>query len=349
MRRAAGLTLTGLGVFFIVLTLLMRFYLPGQIVKFPLNWYSVTTLTGQNMTYFSPKKFTELSGVTMRAMTTLDGDVGAGNSSTAVWNEITGIEDLTSHLPVFYSSQRSAFDRRTGVLVSCCGAHVNSDTTVRQSGQGFLWPIGTQQQTYAVFNPTLLRPVPAYYEGSATIDGLTTYKFIQQITSQRMGSVAVPGALFGLSQKYVTLPEFLTATDTFWVDPVTGTPLKISEDQTEWLTTGAGATRLVLFQGTLTQTPQSTKNIISLTSSYRDKAEFITGTGPLISGLLGIILLVAGVSLVATAWEEQGYRGYVISYDRPDSGDGEDADGAAREPDGEMMPGQDSEQAGSTA
>lgn len=328
MRRAAGLVLTGLGVFFIVLALLMRFYLPGQVIRFPLNWYSVTTLTGQNMTYFSPEKFAELSGVTMRAVTTLDGDVGAGTTSTAVWNEITGIEDLTNHLPVFYSSQRSAFDRHTGALVSCCGAHVNADTAVRQSGQGYVWPAGTQQQAYQVFNAALLRPVPAYYEGSATIDGVATYEFIQQITGQKMGSLAVPGALFGLSQKYLTLPEYLTATSTFWVDPVTGTPVKISEDQTEWLTTATGATRLIIFQGTLSQTPQSTRNIISLTSSYRDRAEFLTTTGPLISVLLGIIELVAGICLVATGWEEQGYRGYVISYDRP---------------------GQDSEEAGTTA
>ncbi len=343
MRRVVGLTLTGLGVFFIVLALLMRFYLPGQIIKFPLNWYSVTTLTGQNLTYFSPDKFAELSGVSMRAMTTLDGDVGAGTSSTAVWNGITGVQDLTNHLPVQYSSQRSAFNRRTGVLVNCCGAHVNANTIARQSGQGYVWPIGTQQQTYQVFNPTLLRAVPAYYQGSATIDGLTTYEFIEKVTGQKVGTLAVPGALFGASQQYVTLPEYLTATYTYWVDPVTGTPLKISEDQTEWLTNAAGATRLVLIQGTLTETPQSTKNIISLTSSYRNKANFISGTGPLISVLLGIALLVAGISLVATGWDQRRYREYAIG--GPGSAGGDRSAGG----DGEVARGQGSEQAGSTA
>ena len=44
MRRVLGLTLTGLGAFFIVLGLLLRFYLPGQVIKFPLNEYVVTTL-----------------------------------------------------------------------------------------------------------------------------------------------------------------------------------------------------------------------------------------------------------------------------------------------------------------
>jgi Porin PorA len=330
MRRVVGLTLTGLGVFFVVLALLMRFYLPGQIVKFPLNWYSVTTLTGKNLTYFSPSKFKELSGVTMRQMSTLDGDVGAGTSSTAVWNEITGVQDLTNHLPVQYTSQRSAFNRRTGAVINCCGAHVNSNTTARQSGQGYVWPIGTQQQAYQVFNPTLLRAVPTYYQGSATIDGLTTYEFIQQVTGQKIGTQKVPGALFGASQQYVILPEYLTGTYTFWVDPVTGSPLKISEDQTEWLTDAAGATRLVLFQGTLTETPQSTKNLISLTSSYRDKANFLAGAGPLISVLLGILLLAAGISLVATGWDQRRYREYAVGGPGSASGDGRaSGDGSA--------------------
>ena len=44
MRRVLGLTLTGLGAFFLALALLLRFYLPGQVIKFPLNEYVVSTL-----------------------------------------------------------------------------------------------------------------------------------------------------------------------------------------------------------------------------------------------------------------------------------------------------------------
>ena len=54
-----------------------------------------------------------------------------------------------------------AFDRRTAQLVNCCGASLNGDTSVRQSGLvGYVFPIGTQKQTYQVYDTTLKRPMP---------------------------------------------------------------------------------------------------------------------------------------------------------------------------------------------
>ena len=49
MRRVAGLTLTALGAFLVTLGLLLRLWVPGQVIKFPLNEYSVTTLTGNTL------------------------------------------------------------------------------------------------------------------------------------------------------------------------------------------------------------------------------------------------------------------------------------------------------------
>ena len=53
MRRTAGLTLTALGAFLVTLAALLRLWVPGQVIKFPLNEYSVTTLTGTGLTYFN--------------------------------------------------------------------------------------------------------------------------------------------------------------------------------------------------------------------------------------------------------------------------------------------------------
>src|SRR5260370_30175367 len=155
MRRVVGLTLTGLGAFFVVSALLLRFYLPGQVLKFPLNEYIVYTLTGNHLSYFSLAQVKELSGVSMRATTTVKGVVEAGSSSTAVWDEFTALEDVTNHQPVEYTFQRSAFDRRTGVVVNCCGAAIGSKKKVHQSPQGFVGPIGPEQKTPRRFDPAL--------------------------------------------------------------------------------------------------------------------------------------------------------------------------------------------------
>ncbi len=75
MRRVFGVTLTGLGAFLIVLAAMCRFYLPGQVIKFPLNEYSVSTLSGTNMSYFSQQTGSVVNGATVRAISTVQGDV----------------------------------------------------------------------------------------------------------------------------------------------------------------------------------------------------------------------------------------------------------------------------------
>ena len=49
MRRVVGLTLTGLGAFFVAAALLLRFYVADQVIKFPLNEYVVLTFTGNGL------------------------------------------------------------------------------------------------------------------------------------------------------------------------------------------------------------------------------------------------------------------------------------------------------------
>jgi len=302
MRRVLGLTLTGLGAFFLALALLLRFYLPGQVIKFPLNEYLVTTLTGHHVSYFSQKQGTVLTGVNAKATSTIEGDVAAGSGSVAVWNDFTAVEDTTNNGPIQYQSQRSAFDRRSGEIVDCCGAYVSVSNvgshTAGQSGLAYAFPIGTQKQTYQVFDPTLARPEPFRYAGTATIDGVSTLKFVERVTNQQFAQQQLPGTLVGYpDQPTVTLPEYLTETKTFWVDPATGEPVDVAQDETLALENAAGATKLVLFKGDLAATPQSIAGAIGAVNSSHLKIEFVEDIGPLVSLLLGVLLLVLGIAL----------------------------------------------------
>src|SRR5215469_16534161 len=202
MRRVFGVALAGLGAFLLVGAIMCRFYLPGHVVKFPLNEYNVSRLTGTNVSYFSPQTGTEVNGATVRAVSTTQGDVRAGSSSTAVWNNVTGTFDVTTapQVPISYSTERLAFDRRTGVLMNCCGAEVGT-ARPQFAGQGYVWPIGTQQRAYDVFNTTLMKPEPAKYVGTSTVDGLSVYVFEQAINNQQIGAVTVPGSLVGITDQ----------------------------------------------------------------------------------------------------------------------------------------------------
>jgi DUF3068 family protein len=304
MRRVLGLTLTGLGAFLFVLAVLLRFYLPGQVIKFPLNEYVVTTLVGHNVSYFSEKQVAQLKGVTAKATSTIEGDVAAGTGSTAVWNDFTAVEDMTNRQPIQYTSQRSAFDRRSGEIVDCCGAYVsvsNAGTHKgNQSGLAYGWPIGTQKQTYQVFDPTLARPEPFRYTGTATINGVSTDKFVEHVANQQFAQQTLPGNLVGYpGQPTVTLPEYITETNTYYVDPVTGEPVDVTESQTLTLQDITGATRLTLFKGDLAATPQSISSAVGNVNSSHLKIEFIADIGPLVCVLLGVVLLILGITLIA--------------------------------------------------
>ncbi len=216
--------------------------------------------------------------------------------------------DVTNspQVPISYTTQRLAFNRRTGVLVNCCGAEVGT-TRPNFSGQGFVWPIGTQQKTYEVFNISLMKPEPFNYIGTSTVDGLSVDVFVQPINNKKLGTVTLPGSLVGIAnQPTVTLPEYLTATNTFYVDPGTGAPVKVVEAQNETLQNpSTGGTALVLLNGTLTTTPQDIAAAVSTAKHYDSEISIVQTIIPVTGGLVGLVLLILGIALLIGAGREE--------------------------------------------
>jgi len=301
--RIVGLILAGLGAFFVVLAVLMRFYLPGQIVKFPLDEYQIATLHADNASYFSAAKLSELTGVSVTATSTFRGDVAASNSDTAVWDQFTAVKDDTNGADFNYIQLRGPFDRRSGLLGNCCGAKLTNGSVhlpshIRLSGQGFVWPFGAEKKTYMVFDTTLARAMPATYAGTATVDGLRAYRYVEHVPATQAGTQTLPGSLVGMKdQPLVTLPEYYETTNTFWVDPLTGGPLSAEQNQTLTLRDSAGVTRLGLFQGDLKFTPQSTRSFVANDRKGHNKITLLTSILPLILLLVGLVLLVVGLVL----------------------------------------------------
>ncbi|HET9895261.1 MAG TPA: DUF3068 domain-containing protein [Streptosporangiaceae bacterium] len=313
MRRVVWSVLTGLGVFFIVLAILSKFYVPGQAVKFPLNEYSVSTLQASNAEWFSPKSVSELQGVTLQVTSTVKGDVSQadqlGSSKIAVWQSFAAIEDITDHQQVSVPAAGDvfAFDRKTGVLVPWSGNSVDGKH-VSVSGQGFVWPLGAKKQSYQVFDTTLLKPVTFAFKGTATTNGTPTYEYMANIPSQQVGTQTLPGALVNLSAATVTLPEFYSAQETYFVDPITGAPLSVERKTQDVLKDSSGATRLVLLNATFKSTADSIAAGVKSDNKYRNEIILATSIVPVVAGVLGIILLVIGLVLSRTRPEDEEYE-----------------------------------------
>jgi hypothetical protein len=298
MRRVTALVLAGVGTFLIVGAILLPTWVSGNVLKFPLNEYESATLIGKNVQYFNTKLLTEESGVTMQATYTIKGDGAAGNGSTAVWKEFAYTYDKTNGQQYQYTTQTSAFNRRTGLLVDCCGANINGDSSIRQTGYvGWVFPFNTQKQTYDIFDTTLDKPEPYVYSGTTTSDGIQTYEYVENIAPTKFGSISgVPGYFIGSSAKSATADEYYQTHQIYYVDPETGALLNVNEfEEVTLVNPATGATGLVMFKGDMIETPASLATIVGLDNTGRTEMSLMTLILPLVFGIVGAICLVVGI------------------------------------------------------
>jgi hypothetical protein len=315
MRRVVWSVLAGLGVFFIVLAIMSRFFIPGQAVKFPLNEYGINTLVATNASWFSPQNVSELSPVTLQITNTVKGNVAAsdqlGSSTYAVWQAFAVIEDTTDHQQVSIpaAADQLAFNRRTGVLLQWKGNLIDGKPikgTV--SGQGYVWPLGAGKQNYEVYDTTLQKPVLFKYSGTATVQGVSTYLYVAHIPPTQVGTQQLPGSLVGLSAPEVTLPEYYSSDEYYYVDPVTGAPISVNRKVEQVLKDNTGTTRLVLLSADFKTSASSIAAGLKTDNHYRNEINLVEKVIPIVALLVGIILLVTGLVLSRMRSQDEQYE-----------------------------------------
>jgi hypothetical protein len=205
---------------------------------------------------------------------------------------------LTYAAGVQPSSRTFAFDRRTAQLIDCCGANVGGDSSVEQTGTvGYVFPIGTQKQTYDVFDTNLNKPMPFTYAGTAPVNGIEAYRFVENVSPTQNGTQVLPGSLVGMTQASVILPQYYQMNLTYWIDPDTGALLNATENEKLTLRNPQGAQALLLLDANLAMTPTSVNGLVALDNSQRSKMSLVTTILPLVTGIAGVILLIVGVLL----------------------------------------------------
>jgi hypothetical protein len=324
MRRVIGLIIAGLGAFFIVIAIVLPTWITGQVLKFPLNEYETATLTATNATYFSPSKLTEVSGVNMSAQYTIKGLGSAGNSSTAVWQEFSAVNDTTNHFQIQLMKRQFAFDRRTAQLVPCCGENINGNSSIRQTGViGYVFPIGTQKQTYQVFDTTTNTTEPFKYSGTDTVHGIQTYKFTEDVAPVKIG----------FSPLSATDPEYYTIHLVYWVDPTTGALLQVNEHQNLYTINAITSAKThTLFDADLITTPATVTAIVALDNNGRSKITLLETILPLVMGIVGALLVAGGILLSRKPREDVQSGLAIATYPSPDAADAGQSSAAAAGP-----------------
>jgi hypothetical protein len=289
MRHVTSLVLSGLGVFLVAVALLLRFYvMPGLLVT-PINQFAQSFAPGTG-TAFNPLTLTEEKNVHLVAHRTLRGDVAASSRKVGVWDESVVLEKADGSL-VNASTDRVAWDRKTGEAVNCCDEAVDGDRSVKHKGLSYKFPFNAEKKTYLFFDVTAHKAFPMAYKGSEKIQGLTVYRYEQPIAPVQIGTADVPGDLIGEHGATVQATQWYDNTRTVWIEPLTGVIVKGREKLHQTFRNSAGEDKVTLIDVTLTFDARTQKQQADLAKDGRKKAHEVGIWAPIGLGIVGLLLI----------------------------------------------------------
>jgi hypothetical protein len=235
-----------------------------------------------------------------QATAKLEGDL---DGTALVW--LAGQEVIrtdTNEVVSAYSTSL-AVDRKSGAAQDWNGQWLdtgNDREDIKYSGQVYKFPFGTEKKTYQIFDRDIQTAQPAQFVKTEEIAGLETYQFTQQLQNQtqvlpadRVGLLLgqlIPGATSGRVS--------YNNTRTVWVEPTTGQYIKVEEQQQKALVADDGRSVEIL-NAVFTYTEDTTNRAAETASGNISKLNLVTLWGPLVLGILGLILVIAGAVLVS--------------------------------------------------
>jgi hypothetical protein len=320
--RKTGLVLIGLGVFFLVLAGLARYYVYDRLAVVPQDYVRTSVSEGTGATVFdiATQKETTTDLVSKRKVV---GDVSAGksasdnlNRSVAVWETsvITsppGVVVDKQSPPLAGSHDRVAFDRHTGVAIDCCGNYLSStanldtgtevrDTTTPIKGQYFKLPFDAQKTTYQFWDGTLKKATDLRYRGTEDIKGMTVYRYEQVIPPTTVGTITAPASFFGIKAPGdIKLDRVYANTRTLWVEPETGVIIRGQEAQNV-VAEYQGKQVATLTKAVVGYNGRTIQANLDDYGPQASQLKLIRVWVPLIGGALGALLLVLGLALFLT-------------------------------------------------
>lgn len=330
MGKKTGLVLTGLGMFVLALALLSRFYMYDRLAVVPLDQESVSASVGDDATVFSIAEGGEIT-TDVQSTVNVVGDVEASEEASdkldrdvAVWEKLVytappGATVDEENPPLSASHDRIAFDRHTAEVVEWEDTYISSsadvdtgtevrDTDTQVQGLYFKFPFNVQKKTYPWWDGSMKQAVDIDYKGTETLKGLTVYRFEQAIEPTDVGDINAPASMFGLDEEGdVTLDRMYSNTRTLWVEPETGVLMKSQEDQ--YVTAEYQGSQVATLTDVVSVFDDET--ITANIDEYEplsSQLKIVRVWLPLLGGILGAVLLLAGVFLLLRDRSQSGRR-----------------------------------------
>ncbi|WP_084962044.1 DUF3068 domain-containing protein [Thermoactinospora rubra] len=300
MSRIVTLVLIGAGAFFIALAPLVKFWAADKIIASGVkpHQFSVSRLEAKGAQYFSRQDLKVLTA-DLDIIVTTRGDVKEATADRVVWDEATVVNDRTNNRRLIdLSERRSAFSRVTGEGINCCGVNVGKEP-VQLEGQIYKFPFNVEKKTYKVFNSTARKALDATFVREEKVNGLDVYVFEQVVPPTKTQTLTIPAEVLKVpgATGDLQVDRWYEGKNTYWIEPVTGSPVKQEQQRNEVLKTQDGVERSKAFVATAVMTDKTVSDLANAAQEGKSQINLLTNVIPLVLLIVGVVLVLAGLVL----------------------------------------------------
>jgi Porin PorA len=338
MLRMAACGIMGLGAALLIAALLLWTYTTSRITKIPLD-LDTTLISDGSGTALDPASLNSQKLVVDRNVPLV--------SQQQISVESPANADVVT-LQVGTSVRRSDKQKDTGLLLALVdtvtlnrktamavadethpGGAVqkprsfnddNPPTNIAlpHEGLSYRFPFHTEKRTYPYFDPIAQKAFDANYTGEEDVNGLTTYRFNQDVgydgdgkladpvkypslyTNDEDGKATATAAMWGVSgdpDEKITMTRYYAAQRTFWVDPESGTIVKEEDHANHYFARDPLKPELTLADYKVTSTEETIESQVNAARNERDRLALWSRVLPITFTASGLIALVGGLLL----------------------------------------------------
>jgi hypothetical protein len=314
MRRIVGLVLVALGVALIALAIALPTYVYPRVAKVPVSPDTYLRAVGTGITVLLPRSiedggtqiYTDQTVINERSVVgeVRDGAPAPGEGEAFYRVEFRVEVEGKGLLQAYIEG--AGFDADTGLANNKGGDYLITDPTdevgqsIEHEGLIFKFPFGTERKDYPFWDVNIKQAMTARFDGTEKIEGLQTYRFVQNIPDTVIGQEDVPGPLIGIpDQPSVKADRVYATVRTLWVDPYTGALIKGQEQVNQRLIAN-GKTAPIIF-GKIGWDDETVKRNVEEYGESAAGLRFVTRIGPIAGWILGPIFLLVGLTLLAVS------------------------------------------------
>ena len=339
MLRLVALAVMGLGAALLTAALLLTTYTAGKIEKIPLT-IDKTLVSGGTGTALDPASLsatrfvinTDVPLISQQAIT-VETPANAQVVTFQVGTSVRRTDRQQDSGLLLAMVDTVTLDRRTAEAVSDDerpGGSVQKPRTFEDDkpstnialpheGLTYRFPFNTEKKSYPFFDAIAQKPFDANYDGEDDVNGLSTYRFTQNVGYDADGKIVDPikyaslydrneegevtarAELWGLPgdpYEPITMTRFYAAQRTFWVDPVTGVIVRSEEHANHYYARDPLLPEMALADSKVTSTEQTVESQVAMARDERDRVALWSRILPISFAAAGLIALI-GAGLLA--------------------------------------------------